>query len=54
MRGDAALAAAPECRDRKLARAGYRVQRVEAAQVMLDLAATIAKIAAACAPAMKP
>ena len=36
-------------RDRKLARAGYRVLRVEAPEVMRDLPLVIAKIAAACA-----
>lgn len=35
-------------RDRKLARAGYRVLRVEAAEVMRELPAAIAKIVAAC------
>jgi very-short-patch-repair endonuclease len=36
-------------RDRKLARAGYRVLRVEAAQVIRHLPLVIAEIAAACA-----
>jgi very-short-patch-repair endonuclease len=36
-------------RDRKPARAGYRVLRIEAAQVSLDLAAAVLKITAACA-----
>ncbi|HYP98773.1 MAG TPA: endonuclease domain-containing protein [Polyangiaceae bacterium] len=35
-------------RDRKLARAGYRVLRIDAAQVIQELPAAIAKIAAAC------
>ena len=35
-------------RDRKLARSGYRVLRVDAEQVMRELPAAIVKIAAAC------
>ncbi|HYP97388.1 MAG TPA: DUF559 domain-containing protein [Polyangiaceae bacterium] len=42
-------ASADARRDRKLARAGYRVLRIEAAQVMQELPEAIAKIAAACA-----
>lgn len=34
-------------RDRKLARAGYRIVRVEAELVMRDLAAAVAKVASA-------
>ena len=35
-------------RDRKLGRAGYRVLRIEAEQVMRDLPAAVANVTAAC------
>ena len=47
----AGRASADERRDRKLVRAGHRVLRVEAAQVVNDLPAVLAEIAAACARA---
>jgi very-short-patch-repair endonuclease len=42
-------ASADARRDRKLTRAGYRVLRLEAEEIMLNLPAVVAKIAAACA-----
>jgi len=41
-------ASADARRDRKLMRAGYRIVRIEAARVELDLTAVVAELAAAC------